>query len=221
MNSICFLVTGKLTPEYVAYAQYSYQSIPNKVISTWQSTDPSLLAYMHSFGFTIVLNEEPNVNHSANFQSVCIVKGLQKIKEMGYTNCIRCRTDFLFERLSTLPDIVGPLIQTKLLCLSGMSSDEPKLWYYLDVIIAGNCDRMMQFFKPLIPVDREDNEFAEKFWLESYLGRPMATKEDVKEVFDFFGLALIDKPILAHWLEKGWEVFHCYVRPSNSFIWYE
>jgi hypothetical protein len=218
MNSFCFLVTGKLTPEYVAYAHNSYQSIPQKVLSTWLTTDPILLAYMQSLGFTIVLNEEPSVKHSANFQSVCIVNGLRKIKEMGYTNCIRCRTDFLFERLSTLPEILGPLLHTKLLCLSGMSSDDPKVWYYLDVIIAGSCDRMIQFFQPLV---NDETVFAEKFWLESSLGRPMTTKEDVKEVFDFFGLALQEQPIVGHWVEKGWEVFHCYVRPSNSFIWYE
>lgn len=218
MNSFCFLVTGKLTPEYVAYAHYSYQSIPHKVLSTWLTTDPILIESMRSVGFIIVLNEEPNVKSSANFQSVCIVNGLQKLNEMGYTNCIRCRTDFLFEGLSTLPGILSPLLQTKLLCLSGMSSDVPKSWYYLDVIVAGACDRMIEFFQPLM---REDREFAEQFWLESYLGRPITTKEDVNEVFDFFGLALQGQPIVAHWVEKGWEVFHCYVRPSNSFIWYE
>jgi hypothetical protein len=218
MNSFCFLVTGKLTPEYVAYAQYSYQSIPHKVLSTWQSTDSILLHSMQSFGFTIVVNEEPVIKNSANFQSVCIVNGLHKIKEMGYKHCIRCRTDFIFERLPLLLDIVAPRIQTKLLCLSGMSSEVPKYWYYLDVIIAGNCDTMIQFFQPLMI---EDKEFAEKFWLESYLGRPLKTKDDVKEVFDFFGLALLNQPISAHWVEKGWEVFHCYARSSNSFIWYE
>ena len=218
MNSFCFLVTGKLTPKYVAYAHYSYQSIPQKVLSTWLREDPILIESMRSLGFIIVLNEEPHVKSSANFQSVCIVNGLQKIKEMGYTNCIRCRTDFLFERLSTLPEILGPLLQTKLLCLSGMSCDVPKSWYYLDVIVAGTCDRMMQFFQPLMT---ENTEFSEKFWLESYLGRPMTTKGDVKEVFDFFGLALPGHPIEGLWVEKGWEVFHYYVRPSNSFIWYE
>ena len=218
MNSICYLITGKLTLELVARLQVSFQHVPNKVISVWVDEDLRFLDYLHQHGFQIVMNFPPQVKSSANLQAACIVNGLHKIIGMGFEKCIRVRTDMFFENIEHATNVIAGQIREKLVCLSGMSSESPKLWYYLDLLIAGRCETMLKFFSPLMKKD--ESRCAEMFWLETYLGRKCTTKEDVLEVFEFCGQHLYGQPVLCHWIDKGWELFQHYIRPGNYFIWY-
>ncbi len=218
MDSVCYLITGKLTLELAARLQVSFQKIPNKVLSVWITEDLHLLDYLHQNGFHIVTNFPPQVKSSGNMQSVCITNGLHKIIGMGFDKCIRVRTDMFFENIEHTTNVIVGQIQQKLVCLSGMSSENPKLWYYLDLLIAGRCQTMLKFFTPLML--ENESRCAEMFWLESSLGRTCTTKEDVLEVFDFCGLSLYKQPVLCSWIDKGWEIFQHYIRPDNYFIWY-
>lgn len=218
MDSVCYLITGKLTPELVARLQHCFQAIPHKVLSVWIDEDIRLLEFLHQCGFQIVTNFRPRVKTSANLQATCIVNGLHKIIGMGFDKCIRVRTDMFFQNLEHTTNLLVPQIQDKLVCLCGMSSEVPKLWYYLDLLIAGRCDMMLRFFTPLMKED--ETRCAEMFWLEEFLGRSATTKEDVCEVFDFCGLTLFGQPVLCDWIDKGWELFQHYIHPGHTFIWY-
>ncbi len=218
-DSVCYLITGQLTLEYTAQLIYAFERIPHKVVSTWIGENPEYIHYLLSHGFHVVLNEKPTIQTSANFQGVAALHGLRKIQEHGYKYCVRIRTDMLFRNLYHFNQILIPQFQeNKLLCLCGMRSENPDLWYYLDLLIAGPVEKMIQFYSPMMT--ENEPRCAEIFWLESYLGHPATRKEDVQEVFSFCGKHFYQQPILCQWLGKGWEILHQYIREENSFIWY-
>jgi hypothetical protein len=218
-DSTCYLITGLLTLEFTAQLIYSFEMIPNKVVSTWSDEKPEFIQFLISKGFDVILNEKPKIQTSANLQAVAAVSGLRRIKERGFKYCIRTRTDMLFRNINHLNNILIPQFQeNKLLCLCGLKSENPYLLYYFDVLIAGTCNKMIQFFSPMMKED--ETRCTEIFWLESFLGHPVSSKDDIQKVFSFCGESFYQQPILCEWLGKGWELLQHYIRKENNFIWY-
>ena len=216
----CFIITGKLSKESVPDLIECYKDYPYKILSTWEQEDFSLLSLLESKGFKLILNRPEGAPIAANFQSVCIVRACELAKQMGFTRCIRTRTDMVFHNLGLFLTLLQPFFELndKLICLSGMSKEEPPLLYYVDLLMAGTTEQLLRFFKPMQA--GEDPRCCEVFWLEEYIGRPIQSKADILDAFIFCGQSLQGKPVLCEWRGKGWELFQCFVRPTNNFIWY-
>jgi hypothetical protein len=219
MNDLCYIITGKVSRDMIGPLLQLYSDVPNKILSTWYDTEFEWLAAFYAHGFTIVLNTPPEVKTSANYQSTCAYNGCCKAEALGFKTCIRMRTDMFPYPIQHLTTRLQQNLTDKLLCLAGMSSEQPKLWYYLDALIMGRTELLLRFFTPQQKAD--DQRCAEIFWLEEYIGHSATEKSDVLEAFTFCGKQLQGQPLHCQWHEKGWELFQCYIRPSNNFIWYE
>lgn len=217
---VCFVITGKLVKENIPDLIACYKDIPHKILSTWEDEDFSLLSLLDANGFRVILNAPKGAANAANFQSVCILRGCTLAKELGFTRCIRSRTDMILHNIPLFLSLLEPYFELndKLICLSGMSAEHPKLCYYVDFMIAGRTEQLLRFFTPV--QEKEDPRCCELFWLEEYIGRPIQSKADVLEAFIFCGETLQGKPVVCEWKGKGWELFQCFIRPTNNFIWY-
>lgn len=219
MNDICYIITGKLSRDITILLIQLYSDVQNKIISTWYDQEFEWLALLYLHGFKIVLNTAPDIQTSANYQSTCVYNGCRKAEALGFKICIRMRTDMFPIHIQQLTTLLQQSLTDKLLCLAGMTSEQPKLWYYLDALIMGRTEQLLRFFTPQQKAD--DLRCAELFWLEEYIGHPATEKSDVLEAFTFCGKQIQGQPVHCQWHEKGWEIFQCYIRPTNYFIWYE
>jgi hypothetical protein len=96
MNSpheVCIIITGLLKPEYIDSIIHTYRNIKNKIISTWNDENIDFLNKLAQNNFIILLNEKPKITHGYINQSLHIINGCSKAKEMGFEYVLRVRSD--------------------------------------------------------------------------------------------------------------------------------
>jgi len=220
MVKICYIITGLIKEQYINGLINSFTNIETKIISTWQNTPNEYIQILESAGFTIILNEQPKIKMSTNFQSICVVSAIRHIQTLGFTHVIRTRTDLFSNTFDLLMEFIKQRLKendSKLLSPCGLS-DSGSMMYFLNLLEAGKCDTMIRFYDK--QQEQDDSRCPEIFLLESFLNKNNISRKDILSVFDFYAQELQQSPVLVEWPEKGWEVLQCYANKNNSFIWY-
>ena len=206
MNT-CFIVTGKLTEESVYNLVQSYKNVRDKILSTWIDTDPNLLNVLNIIGFIIVLNDIKDVPHitQLNVQIKCIKSGLLKAKKLGYSHCIRSRTDIFTEDFNLFRTVTEPLYSNKLCCLNGqhlMNQDkiDPNITYFIDLIVSGPTSEMEIFYKEYPAVT--DLRPPEIFLQETYTGKDKLTRDEIHNMINFCIDTVSKHNIKIYWVPK-------------------
>ena len=175
----CFLITGKLIPEYIDGLIYSYKHTDNKIISTWENEDQDSINKLKANNFIVILNslKHQNIN---DFRPIPIVNGINYAKKNGYEYILKSRTDIVSSNFIEYLKIVQQLYTDKITVISGIETIDGI--YFLDIIVSGKTDDMENFFTIKYA---DDNRFIEKFVLESYINKTNLTKVDIRNHIHF------------------------------------
>lgn len=222
-NKTCFIITGFLEKKYVDNIIEIYKDEKNKIISTWIEQDIDLINNLKLNNFIVVQSEKPSIETSSIVQSKAIINGINKAKELGFTHAIRTRIDLHCNNITLLKQIFinKYLFEAKLSCLTGIE-DNNKI-YYFDFIIGGSLENLHNFFfiKDNTIKNTDVRDFPEKRWAKSYLNKSEEenlTREDIKQIFNFFINDCKEKNISFIWLKTNENIITEYSYVVNGWI---
>ena len=184
-----YLITGLVHPALVEFLLKSYTWCDHKILSTWDTTPPEILSKFTDQGFKLCLSTPDTLYHP---QSVPIANGVAYAKTLGYSYVIRSRTDIFSDRFQLYMESSRPLYTQKLTILAAIYTYK---LYFLDILVAGSIESMVEFYA-YHPID--DPRYNECFLLESYL-KPNYTIEDILCKFHMNLNICIEKGIEFYW----------------------
>lgn len=215
----CFIITGFLEKKYVDKLLETYKDVSDKIISTWNDQDNELINILKSNNFIIVQTEKPTKEISSTLQSIAIMNGINKAKELGFTHAIKIRADVECNNIILFKNIIinKYLLDSKLSCLTGIESYYGI--YYLDFIICGSLDNLTNLFINVNDTN-ERSDFPEQFWAKSYLKTTESlTREDIKNIFNFFINDCKENNISFKWVKTDENIINeYYYVKDNGFI---
>jgi hypothetical protein len=214
----CFIITGFLEKKYVDKLLETYKNNSDKIISTWNDQDKELIDILKLNNFIIVQTEKPEIEISSNLQSIAIMNGINKAKELGFTHAIRTRSDLECNNITLFKNIIinKYLQDNKFACLTGLNTSDGI--YFFDFIISGNLDQLSNFFSNL-NIKNKRYDFPEKFWVQSYLKKNEdISKDDIKQLFNFFINDCKENNISFIWLKTNENILESSIVVNNGWI---
>jgi hypothetical protein len=178
----------------------------NTVICTWNSERQHTHA-LERAGFTVLYEDPPLPpipSNPATRQSHLITLGIVHALAKGATHVLRFRTDIecpnLYEFKNLLYTNYAQSDKLSVLCGIEVRSGAP---YFLDVLVFGKVEQMHRMFLPLQTA--EDERYVETFWMETYAGARELTRDQMREIFNFFALENKRAGIQLHWHAKNYD----------------
>jgi len=219
MEITCFVITGKLNQDTTAIVVQSFQSVKNKIVSTWDSEEPAYLHVLRAHGFTLILSKLPDTPSSLNCQALSISNGVKAAQSMGFTHCIRVRTDMFCNNYPLLQNAMLHIMNdsNKLYCLSGLNggNDNGPFVYFICEFMCGTTQKLLEVFD----IQDSTSRVPEMVLLETYFKKDIITKDDIRSLFTFCGKELQRLPLSIEWYGKGWDLlFYC--QEHRSHVWY-
>lgn len=199
-----YIITGLINPQFTLNLCKSYSNIKNKIISTWKDQDITLLKILSDNGFDIILNDYPDVKKSVNFQNKCIYNGCIYAKQLGFTHCIRSRTDIWSLQFHEFMECTEYKYKNKLCCLAMEHSigECEKKYFFHDTIVSGPVNEMIKFFSNF--QNEDDTRSPEIFNQEMYLKKTKLNEDDIRTMINFCANDARKKGILILWFpSKG------------------
>jgi hypothetical protein len=211
----CYVITGIIDKYDINLLIEFYSNIQDKIISTWNNQDTTLIDELKNNGFIIIQDDYPINNKQTNYQSKAVNNGCLKAKELGYSHVIRMRTDIHCDKTYLFLNLLinEYFNKDKLVCFSGIETNDGV--YFYDVMIGGEVNKVLDFFKNDQSMD--DNRYIEKYLLEMYLDKTDITREDVKSIFNFCYLNCRMLDIKFYFFKKNMEIINDYC--NRDFIW--
>jgi hypothetical protein len=163
-NDTAIVITGLLNQIFTDNLIRSYSNVKNKIISTWNDAEPSLIKQLEDAGFVIKLNEYPFLKNSTNLQIANIRGGLSIAKDCGFQYIIRTRTDIFPENMTKYMELTRQMYSSRITFLCGIETEHT---YFADFIVAGPIDEILRFYGKF--QEPFDGRFVEKYLLETYL----------------------------------------------------
>jgi len=189
-NAILF--TGIIEPLTIDILIEQTKDIKNKYASIWQNENTEYIVKLTNNNFEIIYNDIKQ-QHIYKPQNITIFNGLNYLKEKGYEYILRTRFDVVSPDYNKYLNLVSNLYFKNITVIAGI---ETSTIYFLDIIVSGKINDMLNFFK-LQPIN--DDRYYEKFFIESYSNKINLTKEEIKNVLNFSLNNCIDNNIEFIW----------------------
>jgi hypothetical protein len=207
MDDTCVVISGLLTDEYVNNLLITYSSVNNKIITTWEDQDQTLIKKLRDNGFIIVLNKPLvipvyNQHASALVQTTAIKSGIIKAQELGFKYAIRMRSDVTCNDFILFCKVIESKYKEKVTALCGI------LNYFYDAVIAGPIKDMVKLYNN-IP-SNEDTRGPERFLMEEYMEDTNTTVEQFKTKVYFCLEEVRRSGITMYFISKRWEIINDY-----------
>lgn len=189
-NAILF--TGKIESLAFDILIEQTKDIKNKYASIWDNEHIEYIVKLTNNNFKIIYND---IKQQKKFkpQTITIFNGLNYLKEKGYEYILRTRFDIVSPDYNKYLNLVSDLYPENITVIAGI---EVSSVYFLDIIVSGKINDMLNFFK-LQPIN--DNRYYEKFFIENYSNKINLTKEEIKNVLHFSLNNCIDNNIEFIW----------------------
>ena len=190
------VLSGLVEPLFVEKLIECYKDVKHKLVSTWNTSDKTLLEQLESNGFHIVLSDYPEHRTSANYQIVCLQNGIHKATQLGFTYVCRSRTDVFPKNHLQFLKVIRDLYIEKVTVLCGVSLFNMN--YYLDIVICGTCEQLLAMFSKLQqPTKHYKN--PELYFLQNYTECEIQSQADIKQYLHFAKKKCIEANIEIMW----------------------
>jgi hypothetical protein len=159
LAGITIVIQGPVLPQHdftlesIKIYQRLFPGVPI-IVSTWDDTDPGVLAELSALGVVVVLSSTPAYRGygNVNFQIVSTVAGLRRARELGCTWAVKTRTDqrihsptslgFLQSLLQTFP---APAALPSRIVVTGITR-KYKLYHLSDMFHFGHVDSLLAYW---------------------------------------------------------------------------
>lgn len=201
MNKTCIILAGKVYDSISPYILDIISNYDDIIISTWDTQDKNIIQELNNvLKYKCIVQEEPDIKLSVNYQAKSISAGIKLATELGYTHVLRMRTELYSKNIKTLINLLDNNMDSNKLCfLMWYKNSLNEDGYLYDALIYGPVYKQLQFWNV---TEKYNDTCTDEFLLQAnYFSKTKLTYNDIKDQIGIFIHLMVENNIELHWVK--------------------